>query len=177
MKKILKVLLNILIGIWIVIAIVTTISLLSMNDYRITELGDYSFIAVDSDDLGSDFKKGSLMIVKKSLNDNINVKDDIFYYEANNKKAIVNYGTVFSKTKVNQEETTFTLQGQQSISSEYVIGKSNETKVIDDLGYIITVLQSQWGFMFIVIFPSIFLVIYEIYNIVVEVKRKNENEE
>ena len=169
-----KVLLNIIVGIWLVIAILTTISLLSVNEYRITELGKYSFVSIDSKDLELNYKKGSLLIIEKTPNDSINSNDDIFYYNSNNKDAIVNYGTVSTKTVLDENQTTFVMQGQQSISSDYVIGKADTTKVINNIGYLITILQSKWGFMFIVIFPSIFLVIYEIYNIVSEIRNKDE---
>lgn len=171
-----KILLNILICIWAIIAIITTISLLAMNDYRVTEIGDYSIIALVDDNLEPTYKKGSLMLIKNLKSDKINSNDDIFYYEANNQEALINYGTVISKNKVNENETTFVMQGTQNVSSEYVIGSTKETKTINNLGYVINVLQSQWGFMFIVIFPSIFLVIYEVYNIVVEVKKSNDKE-
>ena len=171
-----KVLFNILIFVWAVIAIATTVSLLSMNKYRITEFGNYSFIAVDSNNLKPDYDKGTLIVAKKTTED-IKTDDDIFYYDSGTNAAIVNLGKVTEVTKVNETETTFTMQNGQGLSSEYVIGSAKEVKIVKNIGTIITILQSKWGFMFIVIFPSIFLVIYEVYNIIVEIRKDGKKEE
>lgn len=166
-----KVLLNILIGVWLVVAIITTISLLSMNKYRVTELGSYTFIAVDSNKLQPDFQKGDLVVVKKSANpSDVKAGDDIFYYNGDSRKAIVNLASVTSSEKVTTTESTYELQGGQSLSSKYVAGTTSNCQIIKNVGAIITILQSKLGFMLIIIFPTIFLFIYELYSVLSEIK-------
>ena len=59
-----KIILNILFTVYAVIAVFTTVCLLSYNEYKISEFGDNSIILVTNDELSPDFNKGDLVIVK-----------------------------------------------------------------------------------------------------------------
>ena len=50
---------------------------------------------------------------------------------------------------------------------DYVIGGSE--KVYHEIGKYFGIVQSQWGFLFIILVPSLIFV-YELYAIIVEVK-------
>ena len=165
-----KIVLNIIIGIWVAIAIFTTMCLLSFNKYRVAEFGNISIFTLDTDILEPDFKQGSLMITKKTNHKHINSGENIFYYEANSNEAIVNIGTVVNKKELTSTMATYTMQNEQSISSDNVLGKEDGTKVIPFLGYIVSLFESKWGFMFLVIFPAILLLVYEVFEIINEVK-------
>ena len=57
-----------------------------------------------------------------------------------------------------------------------MIGRVNATKIIHNLGYLYSIFTSKWGFMFLIIFPTIFLIMYEILMIVDAAKAlKTEN--
>ena len=59
-----KFILNILFTVYALIAVFTTVCLLSYNEYKISEFGDNSIILVTNDELSPDFNKGDLVIVK-----------------------------------------------------------------------------------------------------------------
>ena len=64
----------------------------------------------------------------------------------------------------------------QKVSGEYIIGKLDTTKTYHGLGTLLGIFTSRWGFMFLVIFPTLFAIIYEI-MLVVEARRAMKKEE
>ena len=63
MKKVLKGLGIVLVGVYLVVAITLTVFLLNYNKYNITELNNKSLIIVRDEELKPDFQKGDLVIV------------------------------------------------------------------------------------------------------------------
>lgn len=165
--------LSVLLAIWIVIAIFTTVCLLSFNKYRVSEFGKYSLFTVDSDILEPEFSEGSLLITKKTNHKHIKPGDNIFYYDSESSEAVVNVGTVVHKEEVTSTEATLTMQNDNKISMSYVLGKESTATSIPVLGTILSILESKWGYMFLIIFPTILIVVYEIYAIVNEVKKSS----
>lgn len=159
------------------IAIVLTVCLLNYNDYNITELGDKTLIIVRDDELKPDFDKGDLVVVKKNNSSDIKIGDKIFFYDTYKNQISVNLGNVIEKEVVNDEEVTYTMNGNYLLSSEYVIGKSSTSSRYENIGSILAVLESRFGFLFIIIFPILILFIYEIYAVIVELKSPIEEVE
>lgn len=174
MKKILKIFGIVLITIYCLVAIALTICLLNYNDYNITVLGDKTFVIVRDDDLLPDYQKGDLVIVTRNPNRNVVVGDKIFFYSDDKEEVSVNLGTVVEKVNVTKTETTFTMNGDYPISSEYLIGKTETSKVFHKLGSVLSVLESRFGFLFLIIFPILVLFIYEIFAVIKEIKSPNE---
>ena len=173
MKGFLKILGVILLIPYILIAITLTVFLLHYNEYGVTEIGGNTLIKVTDDSLLPNYKKGDLLVVKNTPNDEINANDNIFFYEQNaeKKQVIINIARVISKKKVTEEETTFKLEGDVDYSSEFVIGKTTDTKVYGTLGTILSTLESRWVFLIFIIVPILFIFLYEIYEFILEVKR------
>lgn len=173
MKNFLKILGVILLIPYVIIAITLTVFLLNYNDYGVTEIGGKTLIIVNDDALQPNYKKGDLIVVENTSNENINENDYIFFYEENRDKktVIINLGRVLSKTKVNEEETTFRLEGDVDYSSEYVIGTTKDAKVYSSLGSVLAALESRWVFLLFIIIPILFIFLYEIYEFVLEVKK------
>lgn len=176
MKKVLKIIGVILLVIYVGIAILLTFLLLKYNDYNITEVNGKSFIIVKDDDLKPSYNKGDLVIVNRGDNSDIKPGDKIFFYDVDDDKVTVNLGNVIDKSVVNEKEVTFVMDGDYPISSEYVIGKSSTSKSYSNLGSILSVLESRYGFLFIVIFPILILFIYEIYAAIKELKSPIDDE-
>ena len=128
MKKVLKIIGIILGIIYALIAITLTICLLNYNDYNITVLGNKTLILVRDNELEPNFQKGDLVIVTKNSNQDINIGDKIFFYNDNEKQVTVNIGNVVNKENITQKETTFIMNGDYKLSSEYVIGKTKTSK-------------------------------------------------
>ncbi len=177
MKKVLKIIGIILIVIYAVVAITLTIFLLNYNKYNITEINDKSLIIVRDEELKPDFQKGDLVIVKKNQNKDIKVGDKIFFYDNYKDIVSVNLGTVLEKESITKEETTYIMDGDYAVSSEYVIGTAKTSKSYSNLGTILGVLESRFGFLFMIIFPILVLFIYEIYAVIRELKSSKEDEE
>lgn len=177
MKKVLKVVGIVLAVIYAIVAITLTIFLLNYNKYNITELGDKSLIIVRDEELKPDFQKGDLVIVKKTNNQNIKIGDKIFFYDNYKDTVSVNLGTVIEKEIVTKDETTYIMDGDHAVSSEYVIGSTKTSKSYSTLGTILSILESRFGFLFMIIFPILILFIYEIYVVIKELKSPIEDEE
>jgi len=155
------------------IAIIITVFLLNYNEYGVTEIGDKTFVVVDGDELIPTYKKGDLLVITRASNSDINVYDNIFFYQKNKEKktVVINLGRVVSKYDVNDSETTFTLDGNVDYSSEYVIGTTDDTKVYNSLGSVVSFLESRLVFLLFIIIPLLFIFLYELYEFVIEVKK------
>lgn len=173
MKNFLKILGIIILVPYTIIAITLTVFLLNYNKYGLTEIGGKTLINVEDDSLMPNYKKGDLLVVKHTPNDEINASDYIFFYEQNTEKktVVINMGRVISKRKVTDTETTFKLEGDVDYSSEYVIGSTKDTKVYGSIGGLLAALESRWVFLLFIIVPILFIFLYEIYEFVIEVKK------
>jgi hypothetical protein len=50
--------------------------------------------------------------------------------------------------------------------------------VLHGFGLVLSIFESRWGFMFLVIFPTLFALVYEIYSVVEEAKSiKDEDDD
>lgn len=156
----------------VVVDVMMTVYLLNYNRYNVAQFGKYSFIIID--EKMDEFDKNDLLIVEKNNNSEIKSGDYIFFYDTKSKENIINYGKVNSTYKVNEKETTFTMSNNFPLSSEYVIGKGETSKVFNELGLILGILASRWGFLFLIIFPVSILFIYQIYLFIVEVKKEKK---
>lgn len=173
MKGFLKFIGGILVTIYLIIVIILTVLMLNLNDYNVTVLGNKSFILMMDEKLEG-YKKGDLLVVEKKSNDEINIGDMVFFYETDTvkKEVNINLGRIINKRKITDEETTFTMEGNVEFSSEYVIGTTNTTKAYSGIGGVISVLESRWVFLLLVVLPILFIFLYEIYAIALEVKKQ-----
>ena len=57
-----------------------------------------------------------------------------------------------------------------------MIGPANGAIVYHKWGLVLSIFESRWGFMFLVIFPTLFAIVYEIYSIIEEAKEIKEDE-
>lgn len=172
-----KTILNILFSIYLVIAVLLTILLLSYNEFKVTEFGDYSLILITDNALSPDFNKGDLIIVNKK--DPILTGRKAFFYDTYNEEIEIRYGVIEGAEKVTATETTYTLEGERRISGEYILGPANTAEVIPNVAIILSVLESKWGFLFIIVFPALILVVNQIGVVWSGIKaaKKEEKEE
>ena len=175
--KIKKFILGILVTVYLIIAVFLTACLLTYNDYKISIFGDRSLIIVDNNEFEPDYKKGTLLIIQKNANDDIKEGDSIFFYNHYKSQVSVSYSKVTKTEKITDTETTYTITGDQPISSEYVIGKAATTKSIEGIGSIMKFMESRIGFILVIVFPIAVLFIYEIYVVVKEIVRPEKEEE
>ena len=165
-----------LITLWAVVAIFSTICLLTANDYMVSEFGDYSLFVVDNTSLEPYFKKNDILIVQKGMETDYNVGDLAFFYYGNKDIAsFINLGKITDVERVNRAEDNY-MFNDLTISYGNVVGSANMTIVISKLGLLLNIIESRWGFMFLVILPTLYAIVYEIYTFVVIVKADTKEE-
>lgn len=175
--KLFKWLFGILVIPYVLLALFVTACLVRYNDYGISVFGKTSLIIVEDDSLEPNFSEGDLLIVKKNDSSEVNANDYIFFYNMYEKQVSVNYGKIVGKEDLEgTTETTYTLEGNELLSSEYFIGKGDTTIRYKKMGAVLNFLESRWGYLFVFILPILVMFIYEIYAIVKEVKNASEDE-
>ena len=172
MKILSNIIKGVLVSIWFVIAVFVTACLLSYNDYEVTVFGKNTLLIVDSEEMEPDYLEGDLLIIKKKSDNKINVGDEVFYYNTSkNTETNVFTSKVLEKDTQDKSETVYVLNDTK-VSSSYIIGTKDSVTIYHKLGTILGVLTSKWGYMFLVIFPTLFATIYEIVMIVESAKQK-----
>ena len=162
---------SIVVGLWLIVAIFVTVCLLSYNEFNVPVMGKTSLLIIDNEELEPDFKDRDLVIVKRESDKKINVGDKVFFYNGNKStEYLINIGEVEDVESVTAMESTFKINGQ-SVSGQYVIGRVNGVSKMANFGLILSLLTSKWGFIFVVILPTLFALVYEVVAIVTEVKK------
>lgn len=144
-----RVVFGIFICIYIVITILVTYILLSYNDHGVAENSKFYLVSDKSD----------LVVIDK--NSSVNSGDSIYYYD----NSSVSSGIVSDIFM-----DTYKLDNGITIGKDDSLGISSGRYGV--VGSIYSVLTSKWGYLFIIIFPMVMAFIYEIYEIVKEIKKK-----
>ncbi len=164
---------NIFIAIYAIIAIIVTILLLSFNEYKCSEINGNTLYIVTSD-IGDRYKKGDLLVIEKSRDTDINIGDEIFLY----KNITSDDYDVIVEELIDKEKqgarTLYTVSGNVQYDSEYTIGKVENTKVFHYLGTFLGIIESRWGYLFLVVIVTLLLFLQEIYELVMEIKYGND---
>ena len=187
MKVLGKIIKTIIIVIWVIVAIITTVCLISLNEFGVTEIGKKTVFVIDDDSHEPDFYEGDLVIANKLNEDKYSEGDSVFYYLDNSKDSIIiKSGIIKSIDVVEDAEDTFHF-AKKSITSDNntedliaaarIIGKTKEVKSYKKLGYVLNILESKFGFLFLIILPTIFATVFEVYSIIEEVKSNDEKED
>ena len=165
MKKILG---NLIIILYVVVAIFTTICLLNFNEYKVSEFGDKTLVIINKDEEGIEYKKGDLVIVGKDGYEKADKGDKIFFYDNDG----IKIAEVQQKNDYGEAGVTFTIEGNYQVVKSDMIGSSNNAKVISKVGTVLSVLESKWGFLFLIVFPSLIAFLHEIYEFILELTNK-----
>lgn len=176
MKEVLKIIGGIFLAAYVVVAIVLTVLLLNYNKYNVTEINGNTFIIVKDEELKPSFQKGDLVIVKRNAMKEVEIGDKIFFYDIYEGNVSVNLGTVVNKEEVTRKETRFIVDGDYAIPPEDFIGKASTSKVYSNWGLVISILESRFVFLFLIIFPILMLFIYEVSVLIREIKSPKEDE-
>ena len=186
MKKILSFVKGLLISVWVLLAVITTICLISFNDYHVSVIGKHSVFMIDSEELEPDFKENDLVILKKTPEKSYQEGDKAFFYLTNRSDQVyINYGTIGKIESAEFAESTFYFRAENDnndvnkmtrVGYSDMMGKANGATVWHKWGLVLSILESRWGFMFLVIFPTIFAIVYEVYSIIEEAKSEKDEE-
>lgn len=147
-----KVVFNVFICIYVVITIFITYILLSYNEHNVAEFNKFYLISDKSD----------LVVINKD--DNINIGDNVYYYGNNGKIKIGKVNSI--------SDGIYTLDNEYTLDKDSILGSKDNSKSYCVLGSLYHILTSKWGYLFIIIFPMLIAFVYEIYEIVKEIKKK-----
>ena len=168
-----KFILNFLFIAYAVIAVFVTVCLLSFNQFKVTEFGNDSLVIVSDDSIEPDFSEGDLVIVNKK--NKIAIGDKVFFYNTYEREIEVCLGTVIGAERITETELTYTLEGNKRISSQYVLGPARTAETIEKVGGILGILESKWGFLFLIVLPSLIAFVYQISVVFTEI-RESKND-
>jgi len=174
MSKILQKIKNFIVGvlgcIFFAFAIAMTILLLNYNKYGLTQFGNTTFVIVPGEISSETVNKGDLVLVKSKKIADLEIGDEIFVYRIiNSNKVNVEVGKV---GQVYLEEDAIAFENGDIFSNEFIIGTSD--KIYNKIGTYLSVIESKWGFLFIILVPCLLIFIYEIYALIVEIKYGEE---
>lgn len=176
MIKVLQFIKSLILGvlgcIFFAFAITLTILLLNYNKYGLTQFGNTTFVNI-SDDITSDtVKKGDLVLVKSRKLDTLELGSEIFVYRVvNSNKVIVEVGKI---GEIYLEEDAIAFENGDIFSREFIIGTTD--KIYNNVGTFLSIVESKWGFLFLVLVPCLLIFIYEIYALIIEIKYGAEEE-
>lgn len=170
-----KIILNIIFVIYVIIAVFVTVCLLSYNQFKVTEFGNYSLVIISDNTLEPDFHNGDLVIVDKSID--VLPGDKAFFYDTYDRQIEIMLGKVEDLEKVTETESTYTFEGERKISSEYVLGGENATSVIPGVGAVLNVLESKWGFLFLIVLPALLAFFYQITVVISDIRNSKEDKD
>lgn len=176
MKKVLSVIKKIIIGILGVVfftfVIAMTLLLLNYNKYGVTQFGDTSVILIKSDLSSKNFKKGDLVLVKTIKIDKVKVGDEVFAYKVDSSGSVsIDLGTI---GEVHSADNALSFENGSTYSMDYVVGEASKT--YNKIGTYLSIIESKWGFLFIILVPSFLIFIYEFYALIVELKYGKDEE-
>lgn len=130
-------------------------TLIIIDDYNITELPHY--------------KSGDLVVIRSINYNDVQIGDELYYYDTLNDAYIVRTGTVKTKTGDNRSSLyTFEENDRVSIASDRILGIYGDSH--SGWGSILSFLTSTVGFLIFVILPILVLFIYHIYHLVMILK-------
>ena len=167
-----KVVLGILLAAFFVFVITMTLLLLNFNDYGVTQFGNKSLIIIRDKVSNENYKMGDLLIVESMKLDEIKENQEIFVYRVEHNGSVsIEVGNV---DKTYSDENAISFENGSTYSMDFVVGKA--TKTYNNIGKYLAIIESKWGFLFIVLVPCFLIFIYQIYNLIIEIKY-NKNDE
>lgn len=156
--------------IYAIIAIAVTVLLLSYNEYNCSEIGSYTVLIVNDDTLEPNYKQGSILLIKKSSDKNIEVGDEIFLYNVINSQEFEIVNRTLESKKQQGRHIMYDVNEEESYASDYCIGKASNTIVIEGWGTLLAILESKWGYLFCIVIVSLLLFLQEVFDLIMEIK-------
>ena len=149
-----------------VFALSMTLLLLNYNKYGLTQFGNTTFVIISDDITSETFKKGDLVLVDSKKINELEEGDEAFVYRVTPEGNVnVELGKV---GQVYDDEDAIAFENGDTYSMQFVIGTADE--IYNDVGTFLSIVESKWGFLFIVLVPCLLIFIYEIYALIVEIK-------
>ena len=166
LQKIKSFIVGLLMFIFFAFALSMTILLLNYNKYGVTQFGNTTLVIINDRISSETFKKGDLVLVESKKLTDLKLGDEIFVYRINEDGSVrVELGKV---GQIYLEEDAIAFENGDIFSNQFVIGTSD--KIYNEIGTYLAIIESKWGFLFIVLVPCLLIFIYELYALIVEIK-------
>ena len=172
-----KIFYNTLIILYALIAIIVTICLLSFNQFKVSEFDSTTVLIINTNNLKEKgFNKGDLVLVDTTQTQEPG--EDIFFHATSELgKTTVDIQTLKDKQISSiTGETTYVLESKE-IPSDLAIGPTRNSTRIGKLGTILSILESKWGFLILIVFPSLLAFLYELWEFIANIKVAKEDED
>ena len=137
-------------------------------DICVTELDALANIDFATRQVKDEFKQLTMLRLGTSgaLQEDIKVGEYIFTYKVGRDHVpVVQLGKVGS---VYADEDAISFENGETYSVEFIAGRPVSQH--EKIGGILSVIESKWGFLFIVLVPVFLIFIYEIYSLIIEIK-------
>lgn len=172
--KVLNAIKKIVIGILAIIffsfAILMTVLLLNYNKYGVTKFGSTSLILINDEISSDNYEKGDLVLVETAKIEDIIIGDEVFSYKVDSDGiASIDVGTI---GEVHNAEDAIVFENGSTYAMQFVVGKASKT--YSDIGTYLSIVESKWGFLFIILVPSFLIFINQLYTLIVEIKYGSE---
>lgn len=172
-----KIIYNTLIILYALIAIIVTICLLSFNQYKVSEFDSTTVLIINTNNLKEKgFNKGDLVLVDTTQKQEPG--EDIFFHATSELgKTTIDIQTLKDKqVSAVTGETTYVLENKE-IPSDLAIGPTKNSTRIAKLGTILSILESKWGFLILIVFPSLLAFLYELWEFIANVRAASKEDE
>ncbi len=174
MKKFFKILLWIISIIYFLIVILVSILVIKENEYGITTFGNNYYVIINENSENDVYKNGNLVIVENKKIDELKESEEVFLYKSNsNNEVNIKIGKI---KDINLESNP------KYIIVDNDIGFYREDSILgiyknqyNNIGKIINFLEKKWIFLFLLIVPTIVILIFELFFIIKKLKRGEEN--
>ena len=174
MKKFFKILLWIISIIYFLIVILVSILVIKENEYGITTFGNNYYVIINENSENDVYKNGNLVIVENKKIDELKESEEVFLYKSNsNNEVNIKIGKI---KDINLESNP------KYIIVDNDIGFYREDSILgiyknqyNNIGKIINFLEKKWIFLFLLIVPTIVILIFELFFIIKKLKRREEN--
>lgn len=175
--KVLKVIKRIIITLVLIaffaFTVTMTILLLNYNKFGVTQFDDTSLLIIKKGFTSETYQKNSLVIVESKEVKDYQLGEEVFVYHLDGHGGVnIELGVV---GQVFEEDNAITFSNGNTYSSEFIIGSGE--KIYPNIGKYLSIIESKWGFLFIILVPNFFLFVYQLYSLIVEIKYGKEDEE
>ena len=133
------------------------------------EYGD-DMILVNDKISNDKYVKGDLVLVKSLKIEEYKEGDYLFTYKIGSDRVpTVQLGKIGA---VYADDDAIAFENGETYSSEFVAGVP--TKKYEKIGGFLSIVESKWGFLFLVLVPCFLIFMYEIYSLIIEIKYGKE---
>ena len=168
---------NILGAIFFTFALGMTVLLLSYNDFGLSQFGNKTMILMTDSIFSETYKKGDLVVVEKrgitlgaGYTDVVEVGDEIFAVRVDA------YGNAYVEVgivgQIYEDEEAISFENGSTFGLKFVLGEAVDT--YPGIGGFLSIIESKWGFLFLVLVPCFLIFMYEIYSLIIEIKYGKE---